>query len=97
MHTLITGSSGDIGSRLVPRLNQRDIRVRGVDRDDRDAEELDSFIRGDLCNPGTAERAVRGCDQILHLAAAKGDWGISEEEYFRDFLLVTRNVIEAGL
>jgi nucleoside-diphosphate-sugar epimerase len=36
-------------------------------------------------------------DQILHLAAAKGDWGISEEEYYRDNLKATRNVIEAGV
>jgi nucleoside-diphosphate-sugar epimerase len=39
---------------------------------------------------------VQGVDQILHLAAAKGDWGISEEEYYRDNLEATRAIIEAG-
>ncbi|MCS3626931.1 nucleoside-diphosphate-sugar epimerase [Salinibacter ruber] len=43
-----------------------------------------------------AREAVNGVDQILHLAAAKGDWGISREEYYRDNLEATRNVIEAG-
>jgi nucleoside-diphosphate-sugar epimerase len=35
-------------------------------------------------------------DQVWHLAAAKGDWGISEEEYYRDNLEATRVLIEAG-
>jgi nucleoside-diphosphate-sugar epimerase len=35
-------------------------------------------------------------DCVCHLAAAKGDWGISEEEYYRDNLEATRAVIEAG-
>ena len=77
-------------------LDQRDTRLQGADREDRDVAELDSFVEGDLCNPRVAEKAVRGCDQVLHLAAAKGDWGISEEEYYRDNLEVTRKVIEAG-
>jgi nucleoside-diphosphate-sugar epimerase len=35
-------------------------------------------------------------DCICHLAAAKGDWGISKKEYYRDNLDATRAVIEAG-
>lgn len=96
MQSLLTGSSGYIGSRLAPKLSHRDTTVRGIDRNARDIEELDSFIHGDLCNQEIAYEAVRGCDQILHLAAAKGDWGISKDEYYRDNLEATRKLIEAG-
>ncbi len=97
MHSLLTGSSGYIGSRLVPRLSQKGHTLRGVDRNDQKVNDLSTFVHGDLCDLEVAREAVNGVDQILHLAAAKGDWGISEEEYYRDNLDATRNVIEAGV
>lgn len=59
-------------------------------------EGIDSFVQGDLCDPQVARKAVAGTDQILHLAAARADWGLSEEEYYRDNLDATRALIEAG-
>lgn len=59
-------------------------------------EGIDSFVQGDLCDPQVARKAVAGTDQILHLAAARADWGRSEEEYYRDNLDATRTLIEAG-
>lgn len=97
MHSLLTGSSGYIGSRLVTRLSQKGHTIRGVDRDDRKVNGLSTFVHGDLCELSVAREAVDGVDQILHLAAAKGDWGISREEYYRDNLEATRKLIEAGV
>jgi nucleoside-diphosphate-sugar epimerase len=57
----------------------------------------DEFIHGDLCDRDVTKRAVEGVDQIVHLAAAKGDWGISEEEYYRDNVEATRVLLEAGI
>ena len=96
MATLLTGSSGYIGSRLAPLVAQRGAKVRGVDRVADTNLQVNSLIQGDLCNPTVAQEAVEGVDQILHLAAAKGDWGISEEEYYRDNLEATRVLIEVG-
>jgi nucleoside-diphosphate-sugar epimerase len=96
MTSLLTGSSGYIGSRLVPDLRKRGHSIQGVDRDVKDVNGLKSFVHGDLCNPHVAREAADGVDQILHLAAAKGDWGISEEEYYRDNVEATRVLIEAG-
>lgn len=93
---LITGASGYIASHLIPPLHQRDYTLVGVDRDGGAPSELDRFVQGDLCEPGIAREAVSDVDQVLHLAAAKGDWGISEEEYYRDNLESTRTLIEAG-
>ena len=96
MHSLLTGSSGYIGSRLAPLVGQRSSTVRGVDRVADNSVEVDSFVHGDLCDPQIAREAVSGVDQVLHLAAAKGDWGISEDEYYRDNMEATRVLIEAG-
>lgn len=70
--------------------------MRGVDRRQGSSDELSSFILGDLCIDDTAHKAIVDADQVWHLAAAKGDWGISEEEYYRDNLEATRVLIEAG-
>jgi len=96
MDSLLTGSSGYIGSRLAGRLHREGRTVQGVDRKAREVDGLNSFIHGDLCEGEVARDVVQGVDQILHLAAAKGDWGISEEEYYRDNLEATRAIIEAG-
>jgi nucleoside-diphosphate-sugar epimerase len=93
---LVTGASGYIASYLIPSLHQRGYTLVGVDRADGALPELDRFVKGDLTNARLCERVLRGVDAVLHLAAAKGDWGISEEEYYRDNLEATRNVIEAG-
>ena len=96
MKTLLTGSSGYIGSRLGRELVEAGQKVKGVDRIKGSPDKLNAFVHGDLCDPETAREAVSDTDQVLHLAAAKGDWGITEEEYYRDNLEATRVLIEAG-
>ena len=93
---LITGASGYIASYLIPPLHQRGYALVGVDRDGGAPSELDRFVQGDLTDAQVCERALRGVDTVLHLAAAKGDWGISEDEYYRDNLEATRVLIEAA-
>ena len=96
MYSLLTGSSGYIGSRLAPKLHERGYTVCGIDRDVDDVSGLNIFVEGDLCDSRTVREAIDGVDQVLHLAAAKGDWGISEDEYYRDNLEATRVLIEVG-
>jgi nucleoside-diphosphate-sugar epimerase len=93
---LLTGSSGYIGSRLASRLNEQGHSVFGVDRKQYNGNFFSDTTTGDLLEPSTLERTNLNVDCICHLAAAKGDWGISEEEYYRDNLEATRAIIEAG-
>jgi nucleoside-diphosphate-sugar epimerase len=97
MDILLTGSSGYIGTRLVERLTEKGAVVHGADREPHQGDSLSSAITGDLLDDSTLEQMNDDVDCICHLAAAKGDWGISEEEYYRDNLEATRNVIEAGV
>ena len=80
MKQLVTGGAGFIGSNYVRYVlaNTDDEVVvydaltyagnlstlRDVDDDPRY-----SFVKGDICDPGTLEDAMRGCDAVVHFAA----------------------------
>lgn len=67
-HTvLITGSSGAVGTPVVRKLVERGHTVRGLNRKGTDGPE--ESIKGDIADPDTVNRAVEGCDTIIHLAA----------------------------
>jgi UDP-glucose 4-epimerase len=67
---LVTGGAGFIGSHVIDRLRARGHEPRLFDLapSPYHGPELDSVI-GDICDPGTARRAVAGCDAVVHLAA----------------------------
>ncbi len=93
----MTGSSGYIGSKFLEREIADKFTVAGIDREPPKTSEPNEFICADLVNNQLPERAFKNSDLVLHLAAAKGDWGISKDEYYRDNLEATRHVIEAGV
>lgn len=77
MNVLVTGATGRVGSRLVPRLlglpevrsGQRNVRllVRDPDRAKRFTDLGAELVVGDLRAPDARARAVEGVDTILHL------------------------------
>lgn len=95
MTILVTGSSGYIGSQLAVRLQEEGHNVVGVDREAEGAPEaLHRFVHGDLADPDVRARALEGVDAIMHLAAAKDDWGIDDDTFFFENLEVTERLIE---
>lgn len=96
MRVLLTGSSGFIGSYLIEALRDRGYVVVGVDREEPGWSRPDEFVHGDLLEARTLDRAFDDVDAVFHLAAAKDDWGISREEYFRDNVEATRKLLGAG-
>ncbi len=73
---LVTGGAGFIGSNIVEALVRRGDRVRVLDnlstgRRENLRELIDriEMIEGDVRDVDTVERAVRGCDFVLHQAA----------------------------
>ncbi|MEC2344337.1 MULTISPECIES: NAD-dependent epimerase/dehydratase family protein [Paenibacillus] len=73
MNVFVTGATGKVGSRFVPRLLQRGHHVKLLVRDAAKADGLHQqgaeVIEGDLLQPDHYIDALQGVDAIVHLAA----------------------------
>lgn len=97
MRILVTGSSGYIGSKLVAELRQAGHLVIGLDREPPTSSQPDIFVHRDILDSEPLDAAFNQVDLVMHLAAAKADWGISDSEFFRDNLEATQRLLEEGL
>jgi NADH dehydrogenase len=76
---LLTGATGNVGSRLLPLLLERGEDVRCLVRDPRrlGARRVDVQIAlgdlADLADPHTLRQSLRGVDTVVHLAATIRD------------------------
>ena len=68
MKVLVTGGSGFIGTHIVAELLRRRYRVRILDRRVPKVSGAE-WVDGDLRWLGDCDRAVRGVDAVMHLAA----------------------------
>jgi nucleoside-diphosphate-sugar epimerase len=66
---LITGGTGLVGSRLIPRLVTAGYDCRALSRAGRAVAGVADTTEGDLLDPGTLDNGVRGISAIVHLAA----------------------------
>ena len=73
MRVLVTGATGRVGSRLVPRLVARGDSVRVLLREKADREPFAQLgaevVIGDLLDPESLGSAVAGVEAVIHLAA----------------------------
>lgn len=73
MKILVTGATGKVGSRFVPRLIAKGHDVSILVRDTAKAADLIALgakaVTGDLYEPATLPPAVAGMDAVIHLAA----------------------------
>ncbi|WP_169091321.1 NAD-dependent epimerase/dehydratase family protein [Paenibacillus sp. PL91] len=73
MNIFLTGATGKVGSRFVPRLLQRGHNVSVLVRNATKAGMLEqqgvNVIEGDLFQPESLAYALRGIDVVVHLAA----------------------------
>ncbi len=90
---LLTGGSGLVGSRLLPRLVEDGVSCRALVRREVSLPPGVTGVRGDLADPGSLRAAVEGVDAVVHLAALfrTGD----EDAIWRANLDGTRNLVEA--
>ncbi len=78
MRTLVTGATGRVGSRFVPRLKPADgYQVRVLARDPERAAPLWNagfdVVLGDLADAGAVKRGVADMDAVVHLAPTNAD------------------------
>ena len=82
MTILVTGPTGRVGHRFVPRLLYEGEPARALARDPAKAEPLGNLgadvLTGDLRDTGDLDRAVEGADAVVHLGAAFR--GVPDEE-----------------
>ena len=91
---LLTGASGLVGSRLLPRLAEAGVNCRALVRRDIDFPPNTTTIRGDLNDPDSLAPALDGVETVLHFAA----FFRTEDEaaIWRANLDGTRNLITAA-
>lgn len=96
IRVLVTGGGGFLGAAICRQLVARGDRVRSLARGDYPALRALGVetIRGDAADPDAIDRAVAGCDLVIHTAAKAGVWG-DEGEYFRSNVLATQAVLGA--
>ena len=102
MKVLVTGASGAVGPALVDVLLQESSAVRVLTRK---APQGDLFpgsvecFQGDICDPGTVNRAVEGIDVVYHLAAKTHTLNPSRDlqrVYQHNNVEGTRNLVQAA-
>lgn len=69
MTILVTGATGLVGARLLPRLAEAGMTCRALVRSGKDSPVGIETVEGDLFDPASLERAVDGVSAIIHLAA----------------------------
>jgi len=103
MRSLITGANGLIGSHIVGELLNRGESVRAFVKPETDISTIKPYSRdmeivcGDIRDRGGVEKAVRGCDEVYHLAGIHLLWE-KDKWIFNDVNVVgTENVVEESV
>jgi len=102
MRVLVTGATGYIGGRLVPRLLERGHQVRVLVRKrarlgGRPWADRVEIVEGDLRDPLADDRALQGCDAVYYLVHAMQDGGDFAEQEARETQLFARLAARAGV
>jgi len=69
----VTGGSGKVGRSLLPELVAAGYHVRALEYKEPITCVQAEILRGDVCDPTLAKRALAGMDAVIHLASCKGD------------------------
>ena len=100
MKILVTGASGFIGGRFARFALEQGFDVRVSGRRAEGVEHLvrrgAEFIQGDLTDGLLVRDLCVDVDVVVHCAGHVGTWG-RYQDFFRDNVLVTENVVEACL
>ncbi len=101
MKIFITGASGFIGTHVVKRLAGSGHELCCLVRKSSNLsklEELDnSFVTGDITDPTSLLKGMKGCDCVLNIAAAYSLWEPNKQIYTDVNIEGTRNVMECAL
>ena len=92
---LVTGAAGFAAEHLIPRLKKLNYKVVGLDRKSKPSSVCDRYIQCDLVEISKDYFNDFCPNVVIHMAASRADWGVSDEEFFRDNVLATKNLLES--
>ncbi|MGH7985462.1 MAG: hopanoid-associated sugar epimerase [Candidatus Binataceae bacterium] len=100
LKSLVTGANGFLGCHVVRALLTRGDHVRAMVRERADKRALAGLdcelVTADLRDMEAVERAVRGCDQVYHVAADYRLWVIDPAPMYAANVEGTRNILTAA-
>jgi UDP-glucose 4-epimerase len=94
MTILVTGATGLVGARLLPRLVEAGEDCRALVRNGKELPAGVAAVEGDLLDPASLAQAVGGVSAIIHLAAVFRT--ADTDLIWRSNLDATRNLIAAA-
>lgn len=98
--TLVTGASGFVGSHVARQLVAAGDQVRVLARPGSDLRALEGVaverVEGDLRDPASLARAMRGVQRVFHVAADYRLWARDPEEIYRSNVEGTRSLLGAA-
>ncbi len=98
--SLVTGANGFLGCHVVRALIARGDRVRALARENADITALrgidSEIVRGDVRDIGSLRAAIKGCDEVYHVAADYRLWVVDDAPMYAINVEGTRNVIAAA-
>ena len=100
MTTLVTGAAGFLGSHVTRQLVARGDAVRVLLRassTNRAIADLSlEYVTGDLRDPASLERAMKGVKRVFHVAADYRLWARRSREIYDSNVGGTKNLLEAA-
>lgn len=96
---LVTGANGLLGANIVRELVERKFDVRILVRETSDLSGLHGVaferMNGNILDPESVDKAVEGCDFVIHSAANTSQWPTAYSLYEPVNVNGTKHVIEA--
>jgi len=100
MTTLVTGAAGFLGSHVTRQLVARGENVRVLMRpssNNRAISDLSlEYVTGDLRDPASLERAMKGVKRVFHVAADYRLWAKRSQEIYDSNVGGTKNLLGAA-
>jgi dihydroflavonol-4-reductase len=100
MSTLITGAAGFLGSHVTRQLVARgdDVRVllRASSTNRAIADLPLEYVTGDLRDPASLERAMKGVKRVFHVAADYRFWAKRKQDIYDSNVGGTKNLLDAA-
>jgi len=98
---LVTGATGFTGAVLVRRLVELGAKVRAIARTKSNIDQFKGlpieWIRGEVFDPQTINKAMQGIEYVFHVAAAYREAKIQDKAYFDVHVTSTQLLAEEAL